>query len=222
MLPVLLTAWAKNPPTAGENSAGESLEAAVQCSLRASSCLTQILTDLKKADSPAFSELHSLLLSIEPALSALHEAVAAFASARLQSDARGYNLAESALPKTYSENLVRKGWCRFIIANTEKALSAAFIRFVDTAGFVGTTSGHESCVAEACRRNNLDTSNYVPRHRPDGCRCKFIKPKLAAILDILENNQIPVVRLDEGGRSLAVGSISPSDGNEDYVAFSHV
>ncbi|KAK5660584.1 hypothetical protein OQA88_13142, partial [Cercophora sp. LCS_1] len=222
MVPVLLTAWAKNLPTA-EDSAREALEAAVQCSLRASSYLTEVVADLStKRDSPAFSTLHSLLLSVEPALSALHEAIATFASARLQSNARGYNLAESPLPRTYSENLVRKGWCRFVVANAEKALSAAFMRFADTAGFVGTTSGHASCVAEACRRNNLDTSKYVPGHLLDGCRCRLIKPKLAAVLDVLENDRIPVVRLDKGGRSLAVGSISPRDDNADYVAFSHV
>ena len=223
MVPVLLTAWAKKLATTAEDSPEETLETAIRCSFRASSILTQMITDLSEHHgSPAFSELHSILLSVEPALSALHEAVATFASAMLQLDTRTYNLAESALPTNYSENLIRKGWCRFIVANAEKTLPAAFMRFVDTAGFVGTTGGHESCVAEACRRNNIDTSNYLPQHWPNRCRCKFMKPDLAAVLGILEEGRIPVVRLEEDGQSLAVGSLDPRDGNADYIAFSHV
>lgn len=223
MLPVLLQTWAKDLNTMGEDVAGETFEAAIECSFRASSILTVTITDLSKySESSAFFELKQYLLTVEPAISALHEAIATFARVSLRSDTRSFNLAQSPLPKTYSESLIRKGWCRFIVANAEVALSAAFMRFIDTAGYVGTTGGHENCVAEACYRNNVDTTNYTPQHRKADCHCNFMKPDLSAVLSILNNGQIPVVRPNEDDLSLAVVALDDDDRRADYVAFSHV
>jgi hypothetical protein len=226
MIPVLLTAWTKRLGAMAEDAANGSLSAAIICSHRASSILAELLKRLSSdADHQPFGELKFLLVSVEPALSALHEAIATFGKANLASalsDGRSFTLSDSPLPKLYSENLIRKGWCRFIIANAEKALSAAFMRFVDMAGFVGTTSGHEECDAENCRRNNIDTTTYVPQHWPAGCRCEFVKPDLAVILEILDENMIPVVRLDEDSQLLVIGGVDPNEKQADYIAFSHV
>ncbi|KAK2616629.1 hypothetical protein QQS21_000452 [Conoideocrella luteorostrata] len=222
MLPVLLESWMRRLSSMAQDVAEESLEMAMQCSFRASSALAEIIKDLSNcSDSQAFFKVKSLLLSVEPAMSALHEAVATFVRVNLPSGTRSFNLSGSPLPKTYSESLIRKGWCRFIVANAEKALTAAFMRFLDTAGFVGTTSGHEHCVAHACYRNNIDTANYAPQHWVNGCQCDFIKPDLAAVLHILDRGQIPVVRLSDHGLSLDLGALDP-DEKADYAAFSHV
>ncbi|KAI6777793.1 uncharacterized protein J7T54_005805 [Emericellopsis cladophorae] len=49
-----------------------------------------------------------------------------------------------------------------------------------------------------------------------------MKPDLAAVLDILDHGQIPVVRLHMDSLSLEVRALDPEDNKADYIAFSHV
>jgi len=63
-----------------------------------------------------------MLAKIEPAISALHEAVVGFTERELRMEIKSFGGINSELfrfPQQYSERLIAKGRCRFVIASAE-------------------------------------------------------------------------------------------------------
>jgi hypothetical protein len=162
------------------------------------------------------------LLDIEPALSALAEAIARFAETRLAKEVRSFGDPRPPFLKPYSDSLMRKGWCRFVVASAEIAVSPSFLRLIDAAGFTTRSDGHQRCTREYCLRNQIDKVTYTQRHKPERCRCAFRKPDFDTVVDILDSGYIPVVRFKEEDESLQLGGIHPDVKNSHYIAFSHV
>lgn len=83
-LPVLLGFWAKRLLMIETEFRETALQLTRECALRASFILVEIITEASHHNGhEPLSELKSLLLSIEPTLTALHEAIAGFAKPHL-------------------------------------------------------------------------------------------------------------------------------------------
>jgi hypothetical protein len=221
-LGILLTAWRRGLDAAENEVQEAALHEARDCATLASTILHHILKELAKS---GFSELRTSILSVEPCLSALHEAVVAFVERELRMEVRsfgGIDPESSDIPRLYSESLVEKGWCRFVVASAEIAMSPSLLRSVAAADFKESTKGHENCTAEECRRNNVELSTYKPVHTAPGCRCAFIRPSLKSVRDILNAGKIPVVQASKDSHTLTLGAVDLDDANADYIAFSHV
>ncbi|KAH0551127.1 hypothetical protein GP486_007529 [Trichoglossum hirsutum] len=222
MLPILLEVWIRRLSQLEDDSKQEMLYDARDCAGRANSIQVYILNSLSKSDACSpFSELRMLVLSFSPALSALFEAVAGMAEVHLRTEVRSIPAPQDACLKPYFESLVQKGWCRFVIASAEIAMSPSFLRFVDVANFANTSQGHDTCSIGQCNRNHVEEKTYTPVHWPRDCCCQYIKPDINTIRDILDCGYIPVVRYIAASESLEVCGIHPEE-RKDYVAFSHV
>ena len=223
LLPVLLEVWTRSLQVIEADFREEALRQARECAILANSILGDILDHLSKDEKdPIFSNLRALILSIEPSLSALFEAIAGVIDVQLQTEISSFSAPSPTFPRTYSDNLIRKGWCRFVVASAEIAMSPSFLRFIDVAEFKCTTAGHQHCTADQCERNFIDTETYTQKHWPSSCHCRLVKPDMATVLDILDAGFIPVVQLAANSRSLELAGIHPTDNNAGYIAFSHV
>lgn len=105
-----------------------------------------------------------------------------------------FNVLSSPFPKLYSDNLIRKGWCRSIVASAEIGLSLSLLRLVGIAGFICTSTGHQNCAADQCRHNLIGAETYTQKHWPRSCHCRSVKPDIATVLNILDAGCIPVVQ----------------------------
>ena len=222
-LPILLEVWYRRLSVVEADFRDEALRKARECAVDASSILCNIMEDVSKDGCQAvFLELKTLLSFFEPAISALCEAIAGFTEAYLHLEVRSFSTPVSFLTKAYSESLIRKGWCRFVVASAEISMSPSLLRFVDAAGFASNSIGHEHCTADQCERNFIQVETYTQRHWRQKCRCRFWRPDLVQVFEILDAGYIPVVQMDANGRSLQLGGVNPSDRKWDYIAFSHV
>ncbi len=218
-LPALLEWWKRRLPP---DTALNFLAGAQKCSLYASDVLADLLKKSKVSCEPLARKLHETLITIEPGLSALHEIISDFVEHHSQKSIRSFSASESPFPRGYSERLIRKGWCPFVIATAETNMSPSFLRYVDAAGYELNDEGHSLCTGNICRRNQVDLAVYAVQHRPPQCRCKLVKPDLGLVFDILEDDYIPLVQYQPGTKTLKVGALDPSDPSADYIAFSHV
>ena len=222
-LPILLETWTRSLLEMEAGVRKEAWRQARECAVAASSILGDILAHVSRAGSSAsFSDLRTLVLSTEPALSALFEAIARVTEVHLLTEVSSFGAPSLPFPKPYSDNLIGKGWCRFVIASAEIALSPSLLRFVDAAGFASTSTGHEHCTADQCERNLIQVETYTQGHWPRNCRCRSLKPDTAQVFEILDAGCIPVVQLEANGSSFELGGIHPDDRKADYIAFSHV
>ena len=223
MLPVLLEVWTKSLQVMEADFREEALRQARECAILANSILGSILDRLpNEAADAIFSDLRSLILSIEPALTSLFEAIAGVIDVHLGTEISSFSAPSPAFPRTYSDNLDRKGWCRFVVASAEIAMSPSFLRFVDVSEFARTSTGHHNCTDDQCERNLIETESYTQKHWPVSCHCRLVKPVIDIVLEILDAGYIPVVQFAAGACSLQLAGIHPTAKNSSYIAFSHV
>ena len=184
--------------------------------------LEAIRVGFSSLDAPeAFRRALGLIYLIEPALSALFEAISHWTESLLGTEIQVTDR-EGTFPKQHLERLISKGWCSFVIASADIALSASLLRYIDAVGFVATSQGHWGCTSVRCERNFIKRESYTQRHQPQKCRCKNIKPDLAVALEILDAGCIPVVLFDAVQNTIELGGVHPEDLKTDYLAFSHV
>jgi Heterokaryon incompatibility protein (HET) len=222
-LSVLLEAWMKTIGSLESEFKENKLRLARQCA----STALMLFHDTSKRCSgdrkPATTALlQSLLRSIEPALSTLFEAIIRWTEVHLRMEIQLVNTEILGSPKLYLEQLIERGWCRFVIASAEIALPASFLRYVDAMKFTAKAEGHWRCTVQRCERNYIRRETYTQRHWPQKCRCSFIKPKLIVAREILDAGFIPLVRLNDIDNSLELGGAHPEDNSAEYIAFSHV
>ena len=218
-LPALLEWWKRS---LSPRIASFFLARAQRCNLRAATIFQHFLKELKASHEPFARKLYGKLLIIEPGVSALHEFISDFIECHSHKSIRSFSASDSPVPRGYSQRLIDKGWCPFVIATAETNLSPSFLRFVDAAGYDLIDGGHNLCDKGICRRNQIDLATYAVQHQPSQCRCKFVKPDLGLIFDFLEDDYIPLVQYRPESKTLQVGALDPSDPAADYVVFSHV
>ena len=223
ILPVLLEVWTRGLQVMEHDFRDEALRQAKECAILANSILGDILDRLSKdRGGSVFSDLGSLILSIEPALSSLFEAIAGVIDVELRTEISSFSAPFPAFPRTYSDNLIQKGWCRFVVASAEIAMSPSFLRFIDVSEYKSTTTAHQNCTGDHCERNLIDTETYTQKHWPRSCHCRLAKPAIAIVLEILDAGCIPVVQFAANSRSLELARIHPTAQNSSYIAFSHL
>lgn len=222
-LPALLEAWIRQLSSLDDEVRDSKLRQARACAIRANSILADLLFKIEgNATSTLYLEFRQILLSVEPALSALHEAIVSRIDFHFRTEIRSFGAVDYPFPRGYSEKLVRKGWCPFVVASAEIAMSPSFLRYVDAAGYAQTNGGHGRCTSDACERNQIDPDTYVQLHCQPKCRCCFIKPNIKAIFEILDADLIPVVQFCSEKARFELGAVAPNDTGTDYIAFSHV
>ena len=222
-LPALLEAWKRQLSSLDDDARDSKFRQARACAIRANSILADILFKIEdNTTSSLYLEFQQMLLSVEPALSALHEAVVAQVDFHFQTEIRSFGAVDQPFPRGYSERLVQKGWCPFVVASAEMTMSPSFLRYVDAAGYAQTNGGHGMCTSDACKRNQIDLDTYAQLHWEPKCRCPFIKPNIKEIFEILDADLIPVVQFLAEEASFELGAVSPDNTEADYVAFSHV
>ena len=189
-LPALLEWWKRS---LSPKRASLFLARAQSCNIRVAAIFIHFLKRFRASHEPFTRRLYEKLLIIEPGVSALHEFISDFIEYHSHGSIRSFSASDSPMPRGYSQRLIHKGWCPFVIATAETNLSPSFLRFVDAAGHELIDGGHNLCDNEICRRNQIDLATYAVQHRPPQCRCKFVKPDLGLVLDILEDDYIPLV-----------------------------
>lgn len=218
-VPFLLALWRRDVPL---DECYDKLQEARRCAQVAENILTGVFKKFEHSNHPLKVKICSYLRPVEPALTALHEFLSAFVEYHAEMEVRSFSPATSFFSRTYSLNLIQKGWCPFVVATAETSMSSLFLRYVDICGWSLLDGGHELCTGELCRRNQIVLEDYTQAHLDLSCRCRFIKPDLGQVFEILDANKIPVVEYLALEQKLQVGAIHPEDRKADYIAYSHV
>ncbi|KAL8671599.1 MAG: hypothetical protein Q9168_003905 [Polycauliona sp. 1 TL-2023] len=115
------------------------------------------------------------------------------------------------------------GWCAFQIKLLEDTVNQSTIDWLIACNKKQDPTGHETCTAKACARNDIDESTYQQAHVCLSGRCQKILPDARKVMTTLIDDQIPVMRLQEQNGRLAVDvSGTPKTEPGNYIAISHV
>lgn len=125
-----------------------------------------------------------------------------------------YNLAERRRSR-----LTRLGWCPFQIKLLEDTVNQSTVDWLVARDMGQDRTGHETCTAVACARNNIDESTYQQAHVCQDAYCPKLLPNLERTMAILDADQIPIVCLEHLNRipSLKVVATSKTAPG-DYIA----
>jgi hypothetical protein len=175
----------------------------------------------KKYTIKDFPDFHTAMSATAPAIIALYEAVTQ--SLYLSGD----ETAAMAFPGYYEDIFVKqegrlrtRGWCPFVTWRFRESMPASVLMLVDAAKFENSIGGHGKCTEQICVRNNINTKTYEPSHECADSDCHFVKPDLQDVMNILDSNRYPVVKLIQG-EVMKVQSVTLDEGG-DYFAVSHV
>jgi hypothetical protein len=222
-LSALLEAWKRRLCSLDNEVRESKLRQARACAVYANTILADMVLELgDETTSELHFELRKMLLSVEPALSALHEAVVAHIDFQVRTEIQTFRATDMPFLRSYSERLVGKGWCPFVVASAEVALSPSFLRYVDAAGYAQHGEEHRMCTADICKRNQIDSNTYLQQHWQPKCRCHFVKPSSENIFEILDAGKIPVVQFYDREARFELRPIDPDDAKSEYIAFYHV
>jgi hypothetical protein len=222
-LPAFLEAWRRRLSSLDNEARDSKLRQARDCAIYANTILADLTSKLGgDTTSTSHFELRKMLLLVEPALSVLHEAVVAYIDFQFRTEIRPFTAIDMPFPRSYSERLIQKGWCPFVVSSAEIIMPPSFLRYVDTAGYAQPTDGHRMCTADACKRNQIDPETYSQQHWQPKCRCRFMKPSLEQVFEMLDAGKIPVVQFCDQEARFELRAINPDGKESDYIAFSHV
>jgi hypothetical protein len=222
-LPAFLEAWKRRLSSLDNEARDSKLRQARDCAIYANTILSDLTLQLSgDTTNTLYFELQKMLLLVEPALSVLHQAVVAYIDFQFRTEVRSFTAIDTPFPRPYSERLIQKGWCPFVIASAEITMSPSFLRYVDTAGYAQPTEGHRMCTANICKCNQIDLDTYSQQHWQPKCRCRFVKPSSEQVFEILDDGKIPVVQFCDREARFELRAINPDSTKSDYIAFSHV
>lgn len=129
-----------------------------------------------------------------------------------------YNLAERRRSR-----LTRLGWCPFQIKLLEDTVNQSTVDWLVARDMGQDRTGHETCTAVACARNNIDESTYRQAHVCQDTHCPKLLPSLEQTMAILDADQIPMVCLEHlNGTPILKVVATSKTAPGDYIAFSHV
>ena len=123
-----------------------------------------------------------------------------------------------------TDEFVRKGWCPYtvnhiLLTEDSPSVVAYATLFREYPTFI--TKNHQHCTAERCSVSNVDTATYFPRHITKDCKCGYLKPDMAKVMEALESGCIPLMGLNESNGEVITFAKQWEDGIP-YVAISHV
>ncbi|KAF7512058.1 hypothetical protein GJ744_002771 [Endocarpon pusillum] len=119
--------------------------------------------------------------------------------------------------------LQRLGWCRFQIDYLQNTVNRSSVEWIITTELNQEPAGHETCTSMQCDRNNVNSSTYEQSHITEGCGCSALKPDTQQVIQILRNDDIPIMVLYEARGEIEVEAMGRSTlGPEGYLAISHV
>ena len=113
--------------------------------------------------------------------------------------------------------MVARGWCPFIVTVLSDSVCMLGYASTQQPYIRDSANGHDKCTERACAIHMIDPTTYRNKHATPACRCPRLKPPLAQVANLLENQRIPIVweTLD--------GELCSSDALDiPYVAISHV
>lgn len=119
----------------------------------------------------------------------------------------------------FSLRMQAQGWCPSEIGILRSKTSVEVLHYACHLDRPGTKD-HDRCSVDTCVAYQIDPCQYVTKHNEDHCdssTCRHIHADQKAMLEILEEGPIPLIR--EMG--LEIGLIA-SDRSDRYVAISHV
>ncbi|KAI1362064.1 hypothetical protein F5Y08DRAFT_313072 [Xylaria arbuscula] len=126
--------------------------------------------------------------------------------------------------KVRKHRLKALGWCPFQIMLLQDTVNHSTMDWIVASGVQQSSVGHEICTKTQCARNNIDNNTYKQSHVCENeVSCLKMIPPVSKIMDILINDDIPVVRLESGSGvdRLEVTAISKNKPTP-FIAISHV
>jgi hypothetical protein len=128
-------------------------------------------------------------------------------------------------PDDIIESLQVSGICPSVVRSLSSTCQADTVYFASTLEPRQVSKSHQECTDHRCVAHNIDPSNYRTKHCTESCgtQCTDITVDVDQICAILRNDQIPLVRLRHyGDSSLTFLEVVAFQGNEKYIAISHV
>ncbi|PBL01362.1 hypothetical protein ARMGADRAFT_1007365 [Armillaria gallica] len=125
---------------------------------------------------------------------------------------------KSILADTYIEMLIDMGWCPFSIHKiVPRTLSLLAYATTCDPPVREHPDEHRGCTPDICGFYNVDGGTYKNRHSAtcDG-NCRYLIPSNDRVMDFLEEDEIPVILVNESGITVHRASSGP------YIAISHV
>ena len=117
------------------------------------------------------------------------------------------------------------GWCPSEIRRCRKTfISVQALYYLSKIQKREPRSRHQACTDRKCIAYQIELNNYQTQHYAAGCACHEIVIDGKEVIRILENGQLPLLRINPCGNSISNLSVSvlESISNSRYVAISHV
>ncbi|OCH84939.1 hypothetical protein OBBRIDRAFT_356083 [Obba rivulosa] len=122
-------------------------------------------------------------------------------------------------------DLTVAGWCPSVASKLSRyTCSLEYANIATPTSPDGPNrADHRHCSIKVCEASTIDPTTYSNRHVVESCKCAYSTPPLDTVLDILSNNQIPLITVGdtENGNVVELICLSAADARP-YVAISHV
>ncbi|KAI0651211.1 hypothetical protein C8Q79DRAFT_922032 [Trametes meyenii] len=127
----------------------------------------------------------------------------------------------SMMMASYQRRLRRAHWCPYTVNGVQfSALSLPLLSNIPKSVLPYIRSSpdeHKDCNESSCVFYTItDTTAYLPRHVNPSCTCKYTKPPLEDVIQLLSEGVVPVIIYDKGQLHVRPSTAGP------YVSLSHV
>ena len=114
------------------------------------------------------------------------------------------------------------GWCPFILRRMEAVVNSSALYYAGRAAHFSVPRLHGGCTAHRCQSERVESSKYHIIHCCEENECEFKGPMSARVSSILDNDDYPILLLDEGSDgSISLDVIAAKEAPP-YVTISHV
>ncbi|VTT73572.1 unnamed protein product [Fusarium fujikuroi] len=128
---------------------------------------------------------------------------------------------------TVRESMLQCNWCPFTIEYFLNTKSVSCVKYVSEHSPPSDGKDHATCQRIKCVANRVDESTYTQQHTRS-CKesaskgCKFGKPALGQVENLISRNQVPVIRIASRSEDALGGLEVLKSSDLAYVAISHV
>ncbi|RBA11122.1 hypothetical protein FPRO05_04295 [Fusarium proliferatum] len=125
------------------------------------------------------------------------------------------------------ESMLQSNWCPFTIEYFLNTKSVSCVKYVSEHSPPSDGKDHATCQRIKCVANRVDESTYTQQHT-QSCKdsaskgCKFEKPTLGQVENLISRNQVPVIRIANRSEDALGGLEVLKSSDLAYVAISHV
>jgi hypothetical protein len=130
------------------------------------------------------------------------------------------------------DRMVKQGWCPCTVEQMSRPCMT-FLYFASLMGPPRREDTHESCESKegaVCKKGNVKTENYVPKHVEEECQCQSITVTTgegSLVAEAIDSEKIPILKVIVDGEgeeekvTVEISSYSETN-NIRYTAISHV